>query len=339
MFLDVTRDELARVLPDARCCKMAELSAFARMTGRFAQRAEKARGSGARALLGAGAGRRRSEDRGPSFEMATESAASARKVVTLMRELFDVKAEVEAGRRKGAGPGNLYSVRLPRDEKTDQALADLGVVSRKTLDATIREGVPWGLVSRRCCRRAYLRGAFLARGYVQNPERAYHMELVTEAETHARGMTRLARSFGVAARMSARKRRFVLYVKGAEDVVQFLRVVGANASVIALESVRVMRAMRGEVNRVVNCETANLSKTIDAGITQMEAIRGVLANPGIDSLPSGLREIARLRLEHPEASLKELGEMLVPPITKSAANHRMRRLVHMARRVGRTEHR
>jgi len=136
--------------------------------------------------------------------------------------------------------------------------------------------------------------------------------------------------------MAKRKRGFMVYVKGGDDVVQFLRVVGAHASVIALESVRVVRGVRGDVNRVVNCETANLTKAVDAGLAQMEAIKEVAANLGMDSLPRSLQQIARLRLDHPEATLKELGEMLVPPITKSAANHRMRRLIHLARQTAHT---
>lgn len=333
MFSAMTRDELARVMPESRCCKVAELSAFARMTGRFVKRrAEGRRTGGGQARPGLGdAG----SDFRPCFEMATESAANARKVVAVMRDLFDIRTAVQTGRPKGGGPGNLYVVRLPCDGRANEALREIGVMSQRTPHSALREGLPWKALSRRCCRRAYLRGAFLARGYVQDPERAYHMELTTDAEAHARGIARIAQSFGVAARMSRRKRGFMVYVKGGDDVVQFLRVVGAHASVIALESVRVVRGVRGDVNRVVNCETANLTKAVEAGLAQVEAIKAVAANLGMDSLPCSLQEIARLRLDHPEATLKELGEMLVPPITKSAANHRMRRLIHLA---GQTAH-
>lgn len=329
MFSPMTRDELARLMPESRCCKVAELSALARMSGRFVRQRRAGRRPGDSGGARADGGRC-AAGQGQRFEMATESAASARKIVAMMRDLFDMRTAVGNMRRKGGVPGNLYVVRLPCGEATQEALRELGVVSQRTRDAAMREGLPWRVISRRCCRRAYLRGAFLARGYVQDPEKAYHMELTTDSEAHARGIARIAQSFGVAARVSRRKKGFMIYVKGGDDVAQFLRVAGAHASVIALESVRVVRGVRGDVNRVVNCETANLAKAVDAGLAQVEAIKGVAANLGMDSLPRGLQEIARLRLDHPEVTLKELGEMLMPPITKSAVNHRMRRLIHLA---------
>lgn len=318
MFSVTTRDELARFEPGSRCCMLAESAAIARMTGRFT-------------------GGRRPGCSG-RFEMATESAALARRIVSFMRDLFDLRPLVKAARRKGGAPGNLYVVSVPYDERARAALGEMGVVSKRQGHdgrGAMRPGVPWRLLSKQCCRRAYLRGAFLARGYVQNPGKAYHLEIVTDVEPHARGIVRIAESFGVAARMSRRRRGYMVYVKGGDDVAQLLRVTGAHASVIALESVRVMRGVRGDVNRAVNCDTANVAKAIDAGIAQVESIRDLMAHIGMASLTPGLQEIARLRLEHPEASLKELGEMAAPPITKSAANHRMRRLLDLARRARR----
>lgn len=316
MFSAMTKDELARFTAGSRCCVLAELAAIARMTGRFA------------------GGRRDGGD--ARFEMATENAALARRIVSLARDLFDLRPPVKTTRRKGGAPGHLHVVSLPLDEKTRAALGEMGVILKRAGRGgrgDIRPGVPWGILSRQCCRRAYLRGAFLARGYVQNPEQAYHMEIVTDAELHARGIVRLAASFAVAARISKRRRGVMVYVKGGDDVAQLLRVTGAHASVIALESVRVVRGMRGDVNRAVNCDTANVAKAVDAGLAQVEAIRELVARVGMDSLPPGLQEIARLRLEHPGASLKDLGELAVPPITKSAANHRMRRLLDLAQRL------
>ncbi|MCR4401267.1 MAG: DNA-binding protein WhiA [Firmicutes bacterium] len=316
MFSANTKDELARFSAESRCCVLAELAAIARMTGRFA------------------GGR---QDRGDSrFEMTTENAALARRIVSLVRDLFGLRPPVNTVKRKGGAPGHLHVVSLPLDERTCAALDEMGVVLRRTCRdgrCAMRPGVPWRILARMCCRRAYLRGAFLARGYVQDPEHAYHMEIMTDAQSHAKGIVRLAASFAVAARISGRRRGVMVYVKGGDDVAQLLRVIGAHASVIALESVRVVRGMRGNVNRAVNCDTANVEKAVEAGLAQMEAIRELAARVGLHHLPPGLQEIARLRLEHPGASLKELGEMAVPAITKSAANHRMRRLLNLARRL------
>ncbi len=322
MFSIMTKDELARLATGERCCMLAELSAVARMRGRFA-------------------GGRRAAGEAQRFEMATENAAVARRIVSLARDLFDLRPQAKTARRKGGAPGNLYVVWLPWDETTRAALEEMGLVlpargaTRQSPGGrrAMRAGVPWRILSRQCCRRAYLRGTFLARGYVQNPEKAYHMEIVTDAEPLACGIVRIAASFGVAARVTGRRRGFMVYVKGGDDVAQLLRVMGACASVITLESVRVMRGVRGDVNRAVNCDTANVAKTVDAGLVQTEIIRDFVARAGMGSLPRGLHEIAELRLAHPEATLKELGEMLAPPITKSAANHRMRRLLDLARRA------
>lgn len=316
MFSATTKEELARFSAGSKCCLLAEFSAIARMTGRFSDRNQP--GDGA------------------VFEMVTENAALARRMVGLARDLFDLRPSVKASRRKGRSPGHLYVVSLPYDMKTRAALCEMGVIlerPRSRGQEAMRPGVPWSLLSKQCCRRAYLRGAFLARGYVQDPERAYHMEMMTDAEQLARGLARIASSFGVAARVSKHRRGFMVYVKDGDDVAQLLRVTGAHSSVIALESVRVMRGMRGDVNRVVNCDTANVGKAVDAGLAQAETIKMFLERSGMACLPPGLREIARLRMEHPEASLKELGEMAAPPITKSAANHRMRRLLSLARRA------
>jgi DNA-binding protein WhiA len=130
-----------------------------------------------------------------------------------------------------------------------------------------------------------------------------------------------------------RKKRYMVYVKGGDDVAQLLRVMGAHSAVLTLESVRVLRGVRGDVNRVVNCETANVTKAVDAGLSQVEAIQKIDEVIGLRSLALGLQEIAELRLANPEMTLRELGQMLSPPISKSAVNHRMRRLIHLAKRL------
>ena len=168
---------------------------------------------------------------------------------------------------------------------------------------------------------------------MQNPEKEYHMEFMTDSPVHARGIVRLAECFNVVPKISRRKKGYMVYVKGGDDVAQLLRVMGAHSAVLTLESVRVIRGVRGDVNRVVNCETANLTKAVEAGLVQVAAIRTVDEIVGIKSLSPGLQEIAGLRLANPEATLRELGQMVSPPISKSAVNHRMRRIVGLATRL------
>jgi len=314
MFYTETKGELARMMPESECCVLSELSAIARSCGRLEVR-------------------QNDGESYPVFEIRTESAASARKIMGFVRSVFQIKPKVRFTHRRGRRPGNQYIVELPYDAETLKALQDLGVVSQKGDGVSLRNGVPWHLLTRQCCLRAYLRGVFLARGYVQNPEKEYHMEFMTDSLAHAEGIVRVAQSFNVTPRIAGRKKGYMVYVKEGDDVAQLLRVMGAHSAVLTLESVRVLRGVRGDVNRVVNCETANVTKAVDAGLAQVEAIQKIDGIIGLRSLSTGLQEIAEVRLNNPEVTLRELGQMLSPPISKSAANHRMRRLIHLAQRL------
>jgi DNA-binding protein WhiA len=314
VFYAETKGELARMMPDSECCTIAELSAIARSCGRLEMRQNDC-------------------DSGSVFEISTKSAAFARKIMAFVRSVFEFKPRVRFTRRRGGLPGNKYIVELPCDTGTLRILQDIGVVLQRGGGVSLRNGVPWHLLSRQCCLRAYLHGVFLARGYVQNPEKEYHMEFTTDSLIHAGGIVRIAECFNVTPKIAARKKGHMVYVKGGDDVAQLLRVMGAHSAVLTLESVRVLRGVRGDVNRVVNCETANLTKAVDAGLAQVTAIRKIDEVIGLGSLSPGLQEIARLRLANPEMTLRELGRVLSPPISKSAVNHRMRRLIHLAQRL------
>ena len=314
MFYAETKGELARMMPDSECCIISELSAIARSCGRLEMR-------------------QCDGESLPVFEISTENAAFARKIMAFVRNVFRFKPKVRFTSRKRGLPGNKYTVELPCDADTLRMLQDIGVISQKRGGVSLRNGIPWSLLSKQCCLRSYLRGVFLARGYVQNPEKEYHMEVMTDSLTHAEGIVRIAESFDVMPRIASRKKGHMVYVKGGADVAQLLRVMGAHSAVLTLESVRVLRSVRGDVNRVVNCETANLTKAVDAGLAQVTAIRKIDEIIGLGSLSPGLQEIARLRLANPEMTLRELGRMLSPPISKSAVNHRMRRLIQTAERL------
>lgn len=314
MFYVETKGELARAMPDSECCIISELAAIARSCGRLES------------------GHNHCES-GKVFEISTESAAVARKIMAFVRTVFCVKPKVRFADRRCGLPGNQYIVELPCDISAFATLQDIGVISQRRGSASLRNGVPWPLLSRQCCLRAYLRGVFLSRGYVQNPEKEYHMEFITDSLIHAEGIVRIAESFNVMPKITERKKGYMVYVKGGDDVAQLLRVMGAHSAVLTLESVRVLRGVRGDVNRVVNCETANVTKAVDAGLAQITAIRKIDEIIGLGSLSPGLQEIAELRLTNPEMTLRELGQALSPPISKSAVNHRMRRLTYLAQRL------
>lgn len=186
------------------------------------------------------------------------------------------------------------------------------------------------LLKSTCCRRAFIRGAFLAIGSISAPEKGYHLEFVTANEKKAKQLQSVIQSFDIDAKIVLRKKYHVLYMKESEAIVDLLNVMEAHIALMKLENLRILKELRNTVNRRVNCETANINKTLDSSRKQQADIRLLQEKYGLENLPKGLQQIARIRLEEPEASLKELGEMLEPPIGKSGVNHRLRKLSEMA---------
>jgi hypothetical protein len=189
------------------------------------------------------------------------------------------------------------------------------------------------LVQNSCCRRAFIRGAFLSAGSISNPVKSYHFEIVCVSEERAKQLQSLIRTFGPDAKIVLRKKHFIVYIKEGAQIVDMLNIMEAHVSLMELENIRIVRDMRNAVNRKVNCEAANINKTVSAAVRQMEDIRFLEAEEGLDRLPVSLADIARLRLANPDASLKELGEMLVPPVGKSGVNHRLRKLSQLAEEI------
>ena len=186
------------------------------------------------------------------------------------------------------------------------------------------------LLQQSCCKRAYIRGAFLAGGSISDPNKAYHFEIVCRTMEQATQLRDVINSFSMDAKIVERKKHFVVYLKEGSQIVDILNVMEAHIALMKLENVRILKEMRNSVNRQVNCETANISKTVNAAVKQLEDITFIRDTAGLDSLPDNLKEIAILRLEHPEAPLKELGTYLDPPVGKSGVNHRLRKISEIA---------
>lgn len=181
-----------------------------------------------------------------------------------------------------------------------------------------------------CCKRAFIRGAFLASGSISDPRKSYHFEVVCQDEKKAKQLQEIIRSFQVDAKIVLRKKSYVVYVKEGAQIVDMLAVMEANVALMDLENIRILKEMRNSVNRKVNCETANINKTVNAAVKQMEDIKLIQRTIGFESLNEGLAQIAELRLQYPESTLKELGLMLVPQVGKSGVNHRLRKLSEIA---------
>ena len=197
----------------------------------------------------------------------------------------------------------------------------------------LEEPADFRYIQRPCCRRAFLRGAFLCAGSISDPEKGYHLEFVCTRESKARQLRQIIQGYGIEARIVPRKKYHVVYIKEGAGIVDLLNVMEAHVALMNLENLRIVKEMRNPINRRVNCETANITKTVNAASRQIEDILFLRDHYGIQKLPPALRQMAEVRLEYPDAPLKELGERLEPPVGKSGVNHRLRKLGELAEKV------
>ncbi|UTR11711.1 DNA-binding protein WhiA [Evansella sp. LMS18] len=305
-FASVTKKELTQ-LEGEDCCTKAELAALIRMNGSVSIRNMQI-----------------------ALDIQTENAAIARRIYTLIKKLYSVHVELLVRKKMRLKKNNVYVARITKEARS--MLEDLRIVDSSF--SFTREISP-ELVKRSCCKRAYLRGAFLAGGSVNHPETSsYHLEIFSFYEEHNRSLCDLMNYFGLNAKMLERKKGFILYLKEGEKISEFLNVIGAHQALLRFEDVRIMKDMRNSVNRLVNCETANLNKTVGAAMRQVENIKFIKEQAGLEVLPDKLREIAELRVEHQDVTLKELGEMVQSgKVSKSGVNHRLRKIDEFANKL------
>lgn len=256
------------------------------------------------------------------LSVQTESPAIARRIYSLLKDFFQVESDIVVRRKMKLKKNNTYVVRLRY--QVQSLLTELGILD----GFHIMERVPMELLKDDLMIQSYLRGAFLAGGSVNNPETSrYHLEIYSLYEEHNEMIAEMINHFQLNARTTARRSGYIVYLKEAEKIADFLQLIGATNSMLEFENIRIVRDMRNSVNRLVNCENANMDKVANAANRQVENIQFIDRHVGLNNIPEKLREIALTRLSHPEVSLKELGE-LVPggPISKSGVNHRLRKL-------------
>lgn len=249
------------------------------------------------------------EDGTPEIAIISENSSVSRKCFTLIKKTFIINGSVE---------------------KVLQAVKVLDEGGQKH---PLSEGVSSVLLKNNCCRRSFLRGAFLCLGSMSDPNKGYHLEFVCEHEAWARQLQQVIGSFDIEARIIMRKRYHVVYLKEGAGIVDLLNVMGAHRCLMELENLRIEKEVRNSINRQVNCEAANITKTVNAASRQLEDIGLLQKHYGLSNLPENLRQMAEVRLEHPESSLQELGGYLNPPVGKSGVNHRLRKLSEMAEKL------
>lgn len=302
-FTAEVKEELAQYESKCADCRRSELAALVRVEG---------------TLNLAGSGRYR-------LEIATETGSVARIAIKLLHEVFDLKTELTV-RRSVLHKTHNYLITVPTQVRLEQALREMGILTETGLE----QGIPDKLIEKPCCAASYLRGAFLGGGFISDPRGDFHFELTTESEELAHALVALMQDNGIDARITRRRNVYTVYLKGAERIVNFLALVGAHKSALEMENVRVMKSVRNDVNRRVNAEIANQTKATDAALDQVKAIKLLVDHRGLNSIPPALQELVQLRLEHPDVSLRELGELANPPLSKSAVYHRVRRIEELA---------
>lgn len=302
-FSNDVKNELARIETNDASDDKAELLGLLRM-------------SGAVVIRGLNVG----------IHFSTENAALARRTLQLLKNNYQVQTEVVITRSRRLKKNNRYQVRVLPAPQVSTALTELQLLS---MESDLKNP----LLAAQSCKKTFLRGAFLGGGSISRPSGDYHLEMVTTNEEFARCIIKVMAAFSLKAKLTDRKNDFIVYLKDGESIIKFLGLLGAHNSMLEFESVRVMKEMRNNVNRAVNCETANLNKVVRAAMRQVECIRFIQEHLGLSLLPQNLQETAELRLAHPDVSLNDLVEYS-GGIGKSGINHRLKKLEEIAKGLG-----
>lgn len=200
-------------------------------------------------------------------------------------------------------------------------------------DASCRDNIMDINIEEEEIKKAVVRGSFMASGSLNEPNKKYHLEILFSSKENAEYVFYIIETFGIESKLLKRKEKYSLYIKDSEEISKFLALIGAKKAVLDYEEIRIIREMRSNVNRLVNCETANINKTINVAVSQIADINFIKQKNKFEELPENLKEIANIRLENPESSLVELGNLLKKPIGKSGVNHRLKKLQEIAREL------
>ena len=310
-FSSTAKDELIRLPLGKSCCMLSELSALTQTSGSLALR---------------GLGR-------VQVTYRVENTALARRIFLLLRTQLNITAKLHFVQHARLG-GRRSCVLTLGDQDSQTLLIALHMMERdEEGHISLKRTAPRHPMTRQCCRRAFLRGAFLGCGSMTNPEKDYHFEWVVEDQSLGQTLGKLLDKSGLPVHQHIRKGQNVMYLKGAQQIADMLALMGASQAVLGMENIRITKQMRAEANRASNCDEHNSERMLNAADEQIEAIKLISIQRGLFTLPPGLQEIARLRLEHTSLSLSDLGQLLDPPVGKSGVNHRMRRLMDIAKEI------
>ena len=313
-FASETKNELARIEPEKKCCMLAEISGFLRVAGSIG-------------LVGFG-----------KFKIiiTTDNPAVARHYKKLIQDYFGIETKLEIGEGKAVGKNRSsrkfsYSITIDADNRSEQILRETGILLVREGNNYISDGIYSGIVRTKCCKKAYLRGVFMGAGTMSDPEKGYDLEFVLESATMAADLKKLINSFvDLSCKVTERRGKHVVYMKKADYISDMLAIMGASSQVFSMEETRIKKEMVGSARRMSNCDSANMDRSIEASMKHIEAIKKIQKTKGLASLPETLREAAELRLENPDVSLTALGEMCEPSVKKAAISKRLKKIEEIA---------
>ena len=309
-FSGDVKEELLSVNGNGRHCQIAELAAYFSYCG-FVKKS-----NSGHMVIG----------------ITAENKAIATKCFTLIKKTFNIYSGILIRKHSFSSKILSYEIQIEKPDEIKEVLMAIKKY-KESEEPVLCSCVDKLLLKRDCCRRAFIRGTYLAIGSMSNPEKGYHMEFVFDHEDMAEEFIQILKTFSIGAKMVLRKKNYVVYIKDGEEIVDMLNIMGAHISLMNLENTRIMKDMRNSINRRVNCETANIAKTVNAATKQVEDIMLIQKLYGLNRLPDNLRQVAEVRLAYPEASLVELSQLMDPPVGKSGVNHRLRKLSELAERL------
>ena len=305
------KNELANHISNATHCRIAELAALISMCGSV--------------MI--------DENNNYKIRIKTETQPTAEKIKKLLWKTFKVDVDISTRENAYSKVGRTYTLLVGDHQQALKILQATKLINENNEigeNFSITNNI---VIMKDCCKIAFIRGAFMAAGSISDPNKSYHFEIKCNSEKKAKQLIELLENYNIDGKMVARKGGYVVYIKEGEGIVDVLNVMEAHVSLMEMENVRILKGMSNYYNRQVNCETANIKKTVATSVRQIDDIDFIIQNKGIDYLPEKLQDIAWVRKENPDASLQELGEMLDPPLGKSGVNHRLRKICQIAQEL------
>lgn len=306
-FSTETKNELSRIINNTKDESIAELAGIVRL-------------SGSMQIVGF---------KSMSLKISTELNSVARKVFKTLKESFEINTEIYVNKNQLLKRNNSYVLLVKSDMGSEKLMKTIRILEPSE-GFTPYNRVPLDILKTKEEKKAYLRGCFMGGGSISNPGKNYHLEFVTNNEEYANSLKDLINEFEFNSKVVSRKNNFVVYLKESEQISDILSLIGGFSALLTLQNTKIVKEMRNNVNRIVNCETANLTKTVNASVRQIENIRFIDEKIGLDNISENLHEMAKIRMAYEDLSLKELGEMLSPPVGKSAVNYRLRKIEEIA---------